>query len=874
MSERPLDPFAVPSQTALRFVLLMGSIVGTSVFAFNILYFSLSPQGASEERVYSRCWEVAPGAEGSDIGAVAGRLLACVAPYEQAKAVWVAGGLALLFLVAGLIYWYLPAWRIRRLGLRPLRAEDAPDHVRELDGLVAVAGLARPPTYLWRLTGSVGGVAFGRYGRRYLGLDAGLVTKLVTDRAAFRAIVLHELAHLRNADVDRTYLTVAFWRAFVIVALVPVTVSLADEPDGASLGVVWRLLFLLAVVYLTRNAVLRSRETYADVRAAMWEGGAGGLEAVLSGRQHDDPPSGGSRHKPFLWGGLVRRHFEPQVRLRLLRDPEAVFAPGFWESFGAGLATTIVYGNLATLLWLAAPRLDALVNRWLSALLFAPLAMGVVAVAVWRWSAYRAVRGRARSRLAYVGLGLGLGLVLGQPLSAASAITGSWSGTGDVTPLLWLVSAAVTVACACLIVRWIATTAAAWLPVIGRAPIGVAVVPIVVAASCLFACWFGVQLLTLEVPDLSQLPAGDYLQASGLNGTATVDRAGPWWLWLALNHPLSQYFSRQVVIAAALVGVWAVPLAAWLVRPPAHGCPSWLTRLTRPPLVLTRPAAAVRLAVLTGVGAAVAYAASLLAIRFLAHQAYTPAQRALPGFALLFNHWQVSLAILLQAVAATIVACVITLRRQRFAVVLGMMAAFLTGAIGALVMPSAGVLGGCLDAFSLRPGPCAWDVSLSAVRLPLGQVTVVGSLAALVAALVVHWLARSTSVWSARATSVVSRRPSPAAPATGIAPIVPMAIAVAALTVLWIPETVRIPPEPPPATLGLDPAALEACDLLHRLPSQEDLRATLLALLDAADRSTHPVMTDEALAMRHAITDGDPQAYAFHLRRLTALCPP
>ncbi|MEU7835121.1 M48 family metalloprotease [Nonomuraea sp. NPDC049129] len=753
MSERPLDPFAVPSQTALRFVLLMGSIVGAGVFAFNILYFSLSPQGASEERTYSRCWEVAPGTEGSDIGAVAGRFLTCVAPYEQAKAVWVAGGLALLFLVAGLIYWYLPAWRIRRLGLRPLRAEDAPDHVRELNDLVTVAGLARRPTYLWRLTGSVGGVAFGRYGRRYLGLDAGLVTKLVTDRTAFRAIVLHELAHLRNADVDRTYLTVAFWRAFVIVALVPVTVSLADEPDGASLGVVWRLLFLLAVVYFTRNAVLRSRETYADVRAARWEGGAGGLEAVLSGRQHDDPPSGGSRHGlppwrgqppqsglssrrgplpwrgPFPWGGLVRRHFEPQVRLRLLRDPEAVFTPGFWESFGAGLATTIVYGNLATLLWLAVPRLDALVNRWLSALLFAPLAMGVVAVAVWRWSAYRAVRGRARSRLAYVGLGLGLGLVLGQPLSASSAITGSWSGTGDITPLLWLGSAAVTVACACLIVRWIATTAAAWLPVIARVPIGVAVVPIIVAASCLFACWFGVQLLALEVPDLSQLPAGDYLQASGLNGTATVNRAGPWWLWLTLNHPLSQYFSRQGVIAAVLVGVWAVPLGAWLVRPPAHGCPDWLTRLTsltRPPLVLARPAAAIRPAVLTGVGAALAYAASLLAIRFLAHQAYTPAQRALPGFALLFNHWQVSLAILLQAVAAAVVACVVTLRRQRFAVVLGMMAAFLTGAVGALVMPSTGVLGGCLDAFSLRPGPCAWDVSLSAVRLPLGQVTVVG----------------------------------------------------------------------------------------------------------------------------------------------------
>jgi hypothetical protein len=37
-------------------------------------------------------------------------------------------------------------------------------------------------------------------------LGGGLVTQFYSDRPRFRAVVLHELAHLRNADVDKIYL--------------------------------------------------------------------------------------------------------------------------------------------------------------------------------------------------------------------------------------------------------------------------------------------------------------------------------------------------------------------------------------------------------------------------------------------------------------------------------------------------------------------------------------------------------------------------------------------------------------------------------------------------------------------------------------------
>jgi len=84
----------------------------------------------------------------------------------------------------------------------------------------------------------------------------------------FRAIMRHELAHLRNGDIDKTYFSVAIWWAFVITALVPFAASFV-RPFAVSfifqdltlyLNIILRVLALTALVLLMRNAVLRARE--------------------------------------------------------------------------------------------------------------------------------------------------------------------------------------------------------------------------------------------------------------------------------------------------------------------------------------------------------------------------------------------------------------------------------------------------------------------------------------------------------------------------------------------------------------------------------------------------------------------------------------
>jgi Peptidase family M48 len=100
--------------------------------------------------------------------------------------------------------------------------------------------------------------------------------------AAFEAVILHELAHIRNKDVNQTYLAIAIWRAFVLAALLPLAglLTLSHVPISAP-RVLWRVAVSALTVYLLRNSVLRSREFGADARVREFDPDTS-LGAVLS----------------------------------------------------------------------------------------------------------------------------------------------------------------------------------------------------------------------------------------------------------------------------------------------------------------------------------------------------------------------------------------------------------------------------------------------------------------------------------------------------------------------------------------------------------------------------------------------------------------
>jgi Zn-dependent protease with chaperone function len=428
-----LNPFAFPSDTTFRFVLLIVSILGASLFIYQMLYYSVPRLSQQLLNTYSRCYDLAgpvPVGPITDEAALAASFARnaifnqCIAPVQRQIASCMLGGVLLLLAVAGVIYWNFPRWKIRRDELVPVRAEDAPEVVAYLVSLCREAGLVRPPLFLWNpLNLSRTGLAFGRYGSYYIAISGGLVTQFYTDQPAFRAVMLHELAHLRNADVNKTYFTIAIWWAFVITALLPIVVVtilqfLGIGTSPSSLDVLfalgWRVLVMAVLVFLIRNAILRAREVYADVRASVWDTPAGGLRRVL-----ESLPSLKGRR----WRELVATHPDPDERRYVVDEPQRLFHLGFLDAFGAGVAAAVAYPNVISLLSFATTGMQVSGISHLGAtLIFAPLAVGVVGLGTWRGAFAALVQGERPYAAGRLGIGLGLGFVLGQPLALQSAI--------------------------------------------------------------------------------------------------------------------------------------------------------------------------------------------------------------------------------------------------------------------------------------------------------------------------------------------------------------------------------------------------------------------------------------------------------------------
>lgn len=704
-----LNPFVFPSDTTFRFILLMVSVISASLFIFSSLTYNLKIQTQIEQAERCRPPDIQAGlpnvldTEAYARFVVADKIYAaCMAPYEIAKVGWQLGGVGLLLAFAGVNYWLLPLWTIHRSGLVPLTTAEHPDLVNELGVLCGQIGLVRAPRFVWDpLSPASGGLAFGRRGRLYVRLNGGLVQQFYTNRTAFRAIMLHELAHIRNADVGKTYFAVAIVLAFVLVAVLPYLVSLGRGVGQTTSWILFfdrsaRVLALITLVYLSLAAILRTRELYADARALEGGGSPEVLTHLLATNQHT--PMASDR-----WRAALRFHPAGEERQAVLYNPARLLRMGFWEAFGTGIAASIAVQSMTGLLFSVQLGLRRTFPTDIGgALIFALLAAGITGTGIWRAACIAHTARRAALRL---GIGLGLGIILGRVLAFQSFIDNSGTRFRTAMSLSTsIIPGLLLLLCLVLVLHWIAISATAWLDLApeGSLPKRSYAVTLLVAGIGL-AIWSG-SLLQNETLQHANEQLGAEL---GMLAQLVVLPRG--------------------LILITLIGLWAVPVAADLARHPAgttvaHG------GIQR-----------VRHALVAGSLLGLVFFALQIAVRLWVRRAVPDIDRASDQFALSFYVWTVGRAVGIQVLAAAIAAG--WSRRQ--SALYGLCAAFVAGCVS-----TAGFLGtlvavSCLPALAFKAAErCPQGVELGFAWSTFRDITTLGGLVALPVVLLIGALTR------------------------------------------------------------------------------------------------------------------------------------
>ncbi|WP_030618814.1 M48 family metalloprotease [Streptomyces achromogenes] len=568
----PLDERVLAAGTTLRFALLLALLVAASVSMIprTVWHLLASSEKADREAACFLAAGIDPSVSANASFVQSQRqpaaLEECTARFAQ-DFTTVSVGVGLVALAAAFtVHRLLPLWRTRRTRVVPLDVVDVHGRLRPLlDELVTVAGLGRTPRFVVDpASRATGAVAFGRSRRPVIRLDGGLVVTADSEQERFRAVVLHELAHLHHKDIDITYAAVALWRVFLVLVLLPWTGVGLDilllrgsaevrgvyAPFNTHAQVLGGLLVL--AVYLSRLEILRHREIYADLMAVRWGASAQPWQDSAV-RRH----AGEGWRRPFVRiAALWHTHPSPALRRASLADPMALFTLRALPLFLTGLAADI-------LVW----HLDALPYEflWLGTVLVAGLVVGIGGVALWRAVLYALRAGRTIPSGWSAGLWLGLGVVVGE-LTGPRAAMNQWL-PAHPEALLILVAALV------LLMTWTAQNAEWWLRARRERPPGPAMlaglaVPALAYASVLY-WWRSVgEVLTDGWP----FTTAGVLASYGLPGLPPSD-AGPLWHIIAVLGLLPGTLTGVGSLWWAQVLLWALPVLALVVasRPGGEG---------------------------------------------------------------------------------------------------------------------------------------------------------------------------------------------------------------------------------------------------------------------------------------------------------------
>jgi len=694
--------FALPVSTSLRFALLIAAVVASSFSVYQGIYLT-TPRGPALISLMLRCRSQALAHRPSGMTATASMASAlhqaavCYSGGERTEAWWGLLGVGVLTVVAGAIFLAQPWWYRRRKHLTELTGADTADLESRLEGVRRRTGTGPVVWLLQPLNVRLSAFAFGRPGRRFVAISGGAAVAAVRKPAAFDSVILHELAHIKNRDIDQAYLAVAIWRAFVVAALLPMAVlliftSVLGEPQQ----LIWRVAVMALIVYSLRNAILRSREFDADARARQLD------PRTALGTALASLPARTGRRAWHLGG----THPSGQERAAALLDPAPLYRFGFWDGLAVGLVAALGASATHEIVTLLTTVIG--VRYVVMAIIFAAFAGPAVAVAMWRRQLVEADTGVVTGWAA--GLGLGLGLALGpvialsgaystalwpdHPSLAAFGVLAVWTGFVVLTFTPFPV--------------WIGHWADAWQqradPAAPRVPTRGAMIAAAVAAWIVMAIGLYFTLSNFVSIDGSTSAAAEWHQLPGLlRGTALV-----------ITEPGAGW-----VVCLLVVGM---PLAAAL----AH-------RRWRRPGDARQATARRRRWVATallGLAGCLTAVALMVAVSAVAHARVAEAVRWSPDFMAGLYFFDEQAIVVIAVVCAVIVAA---RARSAVGVALSVVAGAAMAAVSGLALPEVRSMGHCFASLSIQYAhPPAGACLTSPDTLALRQVVLGAALVSIV----------------------------------------------------------------------------------------------------------------------------------------------
>ncbi|MFC0866161.1 M48 family metalloprotease [Sphaerimonospora cavernae] len=682
-----VDARIVFAGTASRFLLLMVVLISSSISMLDVALGFFTGFGNGAE--FSPCMLAA----GADPNASLAESLPvivnsrCHELHPTSTIPWkgIAGTLVVLS-AAAVLYWWLPSRRHRRGRMVPLAAIDSRgEFAAELAGIAREMGIDSPPRYIVDPASMAAtAVVFGRLRDYTMCLHGGLLATRASDPEKFRVIIRHELAHIRNRDVDLTYGLVALWRVFVIAALAP-TLGIAAwwlfkafyiHPDDAFRNTIVAMevrsllysAFLVVLVHLARADILRHRELYADLDAADASG------RFLT-RWPEDPPA-----PTWPWAAkaitsitaLVRTHPTWSERRRSLADPSPLFRVGALQVFLTGAAIPHLYAVLDKVLGL---KHDSLAAWPIAGMITAIVGTAIIRSVVFTEATSTPPPSGLRS-----GLSMGLGMITGQLMAIFTG--GRWLPEAPTLLLLLIPIGAV-------FSGWLAQCTRLRLRTWQGGKLSLKVLPLFLIAWSLLA----VMLAWWNARGLPLTETGDLLIGPQMRHVVAQTFPGSWeqhTIELALLTFVVYLKTNSGVLPMIVATVvWVYPLLLW-TRPAADG---------------TAPA--IRPAILAGLIGGVAGLLGITAAMAYIHSSQPPGVPVTRAHVTIYLSWLLAATAMGTAVAAGAMGAL----GRRYWLVRALVAAGIAQLIlllGQFLLTS---IDGCLGPLNTLKSTCHWPPS-------------------------------------------------------------------------------------------------------------------------------------------------------------------